>query len=157
MAKNKTDSPKNPSTKLKTLNPWDYLNSINGGASGADLMVGCTAESGEGSSPDSPDKAYVPFMVNRGLSYFSDSVLFANEMNRYAGLPSKMQYDFLRFGLRPRKRFSKWFKRADDGSDVQLLMKHYECNADRAREIMTFYPEEQLVTLRKQYDRGGKN
>lgn len=140
----------------KKLSFFDFLNSINAGPSSPDLMAGCLAESGEGATPDSPDRAYVPFMVNRGLSYFNDTVMFANEMNRYASLPAKMQYDFLRNGIRPRKRFSKWGKRADDTSDVQLLMRHYSCNAERAREIIGFYPEDELSKLRQRYDRGGK-
>lgn len=145
----KNDSP-------KKLSFFDFLNSINSGYSSVNLMDGCLAESGEGATPDSPDRAYVPFMVNRGLSYFNDTVMFANEMNQYASLPAKMQYDFLRYGVRPRKRFSKWGKRADDTADVQLLMKHYECNAERAREVIGFYPEEELALLRKKYERGGK-
>ena len=157
-SKKKVTAPKEPKNDgPKKLSFFDFLNSINAGQSSANLMEGCLAESGEGASPDSPDRAYVPFMINRGLSYFNDTVMFANEMNRYASLPAKMQYDFYRHGIRPRKRFSKWGKRADDTPDVQLLMKHYECNAERAREILTFYPEEELTKLRKQYDRGGKS
>jgi hypothetical protein len=160
-AKKKATAPKEPKAPKndgpKKLSFFDFLNAINGGPSSPNLMDGCLAESGEGATPDSPDRAYVPFMVNRGLSYFKDTVMFANEMNRYAALPSKMQYDFLRNGIRPRKRFSKWGKRADDTADVQLLMKHYTCNAERAREVIAFYPEEELAKLRKQYDRGGKS
>ena len=160
-ATKKITTPKEPTVpkndKPKTLGPFDFLNSINAGQASPNLMEGCYAESGEGATPDSPDRAYVPFMVNRGLSYFNDTVMFANEMNRYASLPTKMQYDFYRHGIRPRKRFSKWSKRADDTSDVQLLMKHYGYNSDRAREVIVFYPEEELSKLRKQYDRGGKS
>ena len=141
----------------KKLSFFDFLNSVNAGPSSPNLMAECYAESGEGATPDSPDRAYVPFMVNRGLSFFNDTVMFANEMNRYASLPAKMQYDFLRHGIRPRKRFSKWGKRADDTADVQLLMKHYSCNAERAREVISFYPEDELSKLRKQYERGGKS
>lgn len=158
-AKKKVEkTPKEPKNDgPKKLSFFDFLNSINAGQTSPNLMEGCLAESGEGATPDSPDRAYVPFMVNRGLSYFNDTVMFANEMNRYASLPAKMQYDFYRHGIRPRKRFSKWGKRADDTADVQLLMKHYECNAERAREVIAFYPEEELSKLRKQYDRGGKS
>jgi hypothetical protein len=145
------------SDESKKLSFFDFLNSVNAGPSSPNLMEGCFAESGEGAMPDSADRAYVPFMVNRGLSYFNDTVMFANEMNRHASLPAKMQYDFFRHCIRPRKRFSKWGKRADDIADVQLLMKHYVCNAERAREVIAFYPEEELAKLRKQYDRGGKS
>lgn len=127
------------------MTPFDFLNSIN--TSKKDLIA----------EDELCEKYYNSFIINRSLSYFNDTVMFANEMNRYASLSAKMQYDFYRHGIRPRKRFSKWGKRADDTSDVQLLMKRYECNAERAREVIAFYPEEELLKLRKQYDRGGKS
>ena len=49
-------------------------------------------------------------MVNRGLSYFNDTILLANEMNYRHNIPARMQYDLLRTLGRKRKRFSKWFK-----------------------------------------------
>ena len=65
------------------MNHFDYLNSIN--------------YSKENIMHDNLDeKAYNSFMVNRGLSYFNDTVIYANEMNRYAHIDSKLQYDFLR-------------------------------------------------------------
>lgn len=149
--------PKSESVGPKKLSPFDFINNINEGSKGNNLLCECYAEPYEGSGPDSPDKAYVPFMVNRGLSYFNDSVLFANEMNRYAGLPSKMQYDFLRNGIRPRKRFSKWFKRADDDADIKLIMQHYNYNRERACEARMLLSDHDLTLLRKKYDRGGKS
>ena len=50
------------------MSPFDYLNAIN--TTKKDIMVDDVAE-----------KAYASFMVNRGLSYFPDTILFANEMN----------------------------------------------------------------------------
>ena len=55
------------------MSPFDYLNAIN--YTKKDIMVDDIAE-----------KQYNPFMVNRGLSYFQDTVLMANEMNQYAHL-----------------------------------------------------------------------
>jgi hypothetical protein len=41
------------------------------------------------------EKEYVPFIVNRHLSYFPDTVLYADDLNRSTGLDKKMQYDYL--------------------------------------------------------------
>lgn len=41
------------------------------------------------------EKDYVPFIVNRALSYHYDCVMFANEMNKYPSLGKKPQFDFL--------------------------------------------------------------
>ena len=47
---------------------------------------------------DSEDKdwerKYPPFIINKGLSFFEDTVMFANEINRLHHLPKKMQFDF---------------------------------------------------------------
>ena len=41
------------------------------------------------------EKDYNAFMVNRGLSYFPDTVLYANEMNKFHHLGGRLQYSFL--------------------------------------------------------------
>lgn len=143
------------SSVAKKLSPFDFLNSINDGPRGNDLMINCFADSSEYAIPDSPDKAYVPFIINRGLSYFPDSILYANAMNERASLPTKMQYDFLRFGLRPRKRFSKWAKKADDSSDVQLIMDEYNYSADKARDALKLFSAEAIIELRERHEKGG--
>ena len=79
------------------MNHFDYMTSIT--SSKIDIMC-----------DDIDEKAYNSFMVNRGLSYFYDTVLFANEMNKYSHLDSRLQYDFLRQIVRKKKRFSKWLK-----------------------------------------------
>jgi hypothetical protein len=140
---------------VKKLSPFDFLNAINDGSRGNDLLIDCFADSSNGSIPDSPDKAYVPFIINRGLSYFNDSVLYANAMNERASLPAKMQFDFLRHGLRPRKRFSKWSKKLDDSSDIALIMAEYGYSADKARDAYKLYTEDALIELRKRSDVGG--
>ena len=50
------------------MNPFEYVNSIN--YTKKDIMIDDIAE-----------KAYNPFMINRSLSYFNDTVAMANEMN----------------------------------------------------------------------------
>ena len=52
---------------------------------------------------DLQEKAYVPFVINRSLSYFPDTILYANQVNHYNQLDKKMQFDYLRLSLRPRK------------------------------------------------------
>ena len=140
---------------MKKISFFDYLNSINS-SSDKDLMEGVSAEDSSLPDPDSPEKAYTPFMVNRGLSYFQDTILYANEMNRHAHLPVRMQYDFLRHGIRPRKRFSKWFKAIPNSADVEIIMKHYGYSSERAQEVLHLFSEDQLADLHAQHDRGGK-
>ena len=56
------------------------------------------------------EKEYIRFLVNRGLSYFQDTILQVNEMNRCHYLDKKLQFDYLLNNIRPRNRWSKWLK-----------------------------------------------
>ena len=56
-------------------------------------------------------KDYVPFLVNRSLSYHLDCVLYANQMNLLPGIDKDMQYSYLLNTIRPMKRkFAPWQK-----------------------------------------------
>jgi hypothetical protein len=149
---------KSEETKPKTLSPFDFLNSINGGRNSVNHLDGCRADSSDsGADPSSPDRAYVSFIVNRGLSFESDTILIANEMNLHAHLPVKMQYDFLRHVVRPRKRWSKWTKKTDDSADVEMIKKLWKYTSEKARDALRILTEAQLVELRALTSIGGTN
>ena len=123
-------------------NPFQYLNAIND--TKRDLMVDDIAE-----------KSYNSFMVNRGLSYFKDTVLFANEMNRHHHLDSRLQFDFLINIIRKRKRFSKWIK-PDTLSDVEVVKEYYGYSNQKARQVLTLLTSEQINDLKKKVYKGGR-
>ena len=114
--------------------PFDFINSINFGKT--DIMVDADAE-----------KVYNSFLTNRGLSYFRDTVLLANEMNRYHQLDSRMQYDFLRTAVRKRKRFSKWIK-PEQNADVETVMEHYNYSREKAEAVMDLISPESIEKMR---------
>jgi len=64
------------------MNPFDYVNSIN--THKRNLMVGSEND-------ELAEKEYVPFLTNKALSYHTETLLYSNEMNRYAFLPNKLQ------------------------------------------------------------------
>lgn len=132
-------------SKPKKLSFFDCLNSINEGPRGRDLFADSTVE----------EKIYVPFMVNRGLSWFSDTVLLANEMNQRASIPIKAQYNFLRLSIRPRKRFSKWLKN-EESEDLELIKRAYGYSSEKARQVLSLFSTSDLEALRLKHDVGGK-
>lgn len=104
-------------------------------------------------------KSYVPFQVNRALSYYSDCIYFANEMNRLHMLPEKMQHDFYFYGLRKYKRPfpGKWAKKLDDDAEnVKAIMEKTGYSYQKAMDILPLLDDEQLVKLHKEFDKGGK-
>lgn len=140
---------------MSKLTPFDFLNSINSGPKTEDLFKETREASGEGANANLPTKAYIPFMINRGLSYFQDTILFANEMNQRAHISSIMQYDFLRNAIRPRKRFSKWFK-AEQSDDIDLIKRAYGYSNEKARGVISLFNPEKLASLRSEFNVGGK-
>lgn len=101
-------------------------------------------------------KEYNPWMVNRGLSNFMETVFFANEINKYYSLEKDMQYDFLFHGVPKGKRFSQWAKQSVD-SDVKLVMQAYDVNRARAQEYLKLISPEQLQEINIAMNPGGKS
>lgn len=124
------------------MNPFDYVNSIN--YSKKDIMV-----------DDITEGSYNSFMTNRSLSYFQDTVFFANEMNRYHHLDNKLQFHFLLNIVRKRKRFSKWNKPELD-SDIDVVKEYYGYSNEKARQALTLLSPSQIEELRKKVSKGGR-
>jgi hypothetical protein len=127
---------------VKKLSPFDFLNSIN--STKKDLMEDTDTE-----------KQYVPFVVNRSLSYFPDTVAIANEMNKYHHLDAKLQYQFLIKIVRKRKRFSKWIK-SDLENNIEKVKEYYGYSMDKARQVMPLLSTDQLNIIINKVDKGGR-
>lgn len=126
------------------MNPFDFLNSINDNKQ--DLFVDPQAE-----------KDYNPFMVNRGLSYFPDTILYANEMNRNFDTPKEWQFQFLRLSIPKKKRFSKWHKKDNTTDLIKLIMRHYKYSEKRAYEVINILSPTQIEEIRASYETGGRS
>jgi len=143
--------------EVKKLTPFTFINSINQGRKGKHLLEDCKADTTlEVVNPDSADKQYVPFVINRGLSYFKDTVLFANEMNLKANLPNRMQYDFYRNVVTAKKRFSKWGKKINTSEDIRLIQKEYNYSREKAESVYPLFNTKQLQSLYRKHEKGGK-
>lgn len=100
-------------------------------------------------------KSYPPFIINKCLSGHLDSVLFANEMNRYHFLDKDMQYKFYLNILRKRKRFSPWIRK-DKDSDLDIVKSYYGYSNEKARQVMKILSTEQINYMKQRLDIGGK-
>ena len=124
------------------MNPFDYVHAIN--YSKKDIMV--TRED---------EKAYASFMVNRSLSYFSDTVAIANEMNKNHHLDSRLQFSFLINIIRKRKRFSKWVK-PEIENDLESVKTYYGYSNEKARQILSLLSPSQIKTIKEKVNKGGR-
>ncbi len=100
------------------------------------------------------EKDYNAFMVNRGLSYFPDTVLYANEMNKFHHLDSRLQYQFLINTIRKRNRFSKWNK-SIESENLNAIKKYYNYSNEKARDVLPLLSNENLNTIRGRINYGG--
>ena len=138
------------------ITPFTFINSINQGRKGKHLLEDCAADDSlETINPDAADKQYVPFIINRGLSYFKDTVLFANEMNIKNNLPPRMQYDFYRNIVTPKKRFSKWGKKAKASDDINIIKNLYNYSQEKAEVVHKFLTPLEMKELYKISEKGG--
>ena len=123
------------------MNPFEYCNAIN--YTKKDIMIDDVAE-----------KAYAPYMVNRQLSYFNDTVLAANEMNLKHHIDNRLQFDFFINIVRKRKRFSKWFK-PEQISDLDVVKKYYGYSNEKASQALKILDKQQLNFIKQRLETGG--
>lgn len=100
------------------------------------------------------EKLYNSYMVNRNFSYYQDTVLLANEMNRYHKVDNKLQFDFLINTFRKRKRYSKWEKPRTFES-VNAIKEYYGYSDEKAHQVLPLLSENQINSIIKKVSRGG--
>ena len=127
---------------MSSLSPFEFVTSIND--SKKDIMVDDIAE-----------RSYSSFMTNRSLSYFQDTVQFANLMNQYHHLDNKLQYHFLINIIRKRKRFSKWIK-PDLDSDTEVVKQYYGYSNEKAKQVLSLLSPEQIKIRKQKVSKGGR-
>ena len=124
------------------MNPFEYVNAIN--TSKKDVMVDDIAE-----------KSYNSFMVNRSLSYFYDTVLLANEMNRYNHIDSRLQFDFLLNTVHKKKRFSKWIKPTEI-DDLQAVKQYFGYSNEKAKAVLSVLDNGMIEQIKYKGNQGGR-
>ena len=104
---------------------------------------------------DIAEKDYNAFMVNRGLSYFADTILMANEMNINHHLDSRLQFDFLINIVKKKKRFSKWLK-ANEIENLRVIKEYYGYSDEKAKSVLSLFNDEDINELKNRIYKGGK-
>jgi hypothetical protein len=125
------------------MNPFDFVNSIN--YTKKDLMK----------DPEVSETSYVPYVTNKALSYFPETIMYANEMNRVQA-DGKLQYHYLLNTVRPGKRFAKWVKK-DDTESIELVKLFYGYSTEKAQQALTVLSRENLHYIKQKLQRGGND
>ncbi len=101
------------------------------------------------------EKNYVPFVINRALSYHMDCVMFANEMNQCPNLDKKMQYHYLLAVIRARRRQANKWAKPIVMDDLEVLSQAYGFSRRIGMLALPLLSEHELALLREQTDLGG--
>ena len=105
---------------------------------------------------DLDEKSYLSYMINHSFSYFSDTVLLANEMNINHHVDNKLQNDFFINTIRKNpKRFSKWNKVKHDG-DFEAVKEYYGYSNEKTRSALSLLSAEQINIIKQKVDHGGR-
>ena len=123
----------------------DYLKAIN--QSKEKLMDGDDEEW---------EKKHPPFIVNKCLSPFPDTIQLVNEINQLPHLDKKLQFDFLINSLRPRKRYSPWMK-AKKLDNLEYVKEYYGYSNDKAKTALEILNDEQISAIKKKLNKGGRH
>jgi len=127
------------------MSPFDFLNAIN------------TTKENLFETNQQAGKDYKPFLINRGLSYFPDTIFYANQMNQYAGLDKDMQFFFFLNIISRKKRFSKWSKKDAETESLELVKEYYGYSSEKATEALKVLSEENLIMIKEKLYKGGKS
>ena len=123
----------------------DYLNAIN-----------VTKEPLLDSEDETWEKKYAPFIVNKCVAPFPDTILLVNELNQYHHLDKKLQFDFLLNSLRARKRYTPWLK-AKKLKNLEYVKEYYGYNNEKAKAALDILDDEQISAIKIKLNKGGRN
>ena len=99
-------------------------------------------------------KDYPPYIVNRCLSGHLDTVMFANEMNKFPNLDKDLQYSFYLNTLRKKRRFSPWLRK-DKVTDLEIVKQYYGYSNEKASQVLKILSDEQIDFIKQRLDTGG--
>ena len=102
------------------------------------------------------EKKYSPFIINKCLAPFPDTIHLVNEMNLHNHLDSKLQFDFFLNTVRTRKRYTPWMK-ASKTKNLEYVKEYYGYNNEKARSALKLLSDEQIKTIKNSLDKGGRN
>jgi hypothetical protein len=102
------------------------------------------------------EKKYPPYIVNKCLAPFQDTIFLVNEMNMNHQIDKKLQFDFLLNTLRTRNRYTPWLK-AKKEKDLECVKEYYGYGNEKAKSALNILNNEQIKTIKDSLNKGGKH
>lgn len=100
---------------------------------------------------------YSGYAVNKALSFYGDTVLYANELNQRPNIPKEWQFYFYLNGVPKKKRFSKWVKKDQSTKSLNIIMEYFGYTSREAQNVISLFSKELLAEIEEKLNKGGKN
>ena len=123
----------------------DYINAIN-----------YTKEPLLDTEDEQWEKKYPPYIINKCIAPFPDSLMLVNEINQLHHLDKKLQFDFLINSLRPRKRYTPWMK-AKKLENLEYVKEYYGYNNEKAKSALDILNDKQISVIKIKLNKGGRD
>ena len=109
---------------------------------------------------DTPDptweKKYPPFVINRCLSMFYDTIMHSNEMNGLHFLPRRMQFHYFINSIRKKRRFGgKWLSQTKL-KNLEIVKQYYGYSNQKAKEALNILTDDQIESIKTKMIQGGR-
>ena len=123
----------------------DYLNAINH-----------TKEPLMDTEDEQWERKYPPYIVNKCVAPFQDTIMLVNEINQFYHLDKKLQFDFLINSLRPRKRYTPWVK-AMKLENLEYVKEFYGYDNEKTKVALDILDDEQISAIKQKMNKGGRD
>ena len=102
------------------------------------------------------EKKFPPFVINRCLSMFYDTIMHSNEMNGFHFLSKKMQFHYFINIIRRKKRFGgKWLSQKKV-KDLEVIKEYYGYSNQKAKEALNLLSDDQVEEIKIGLKKGGR-
>ena len=101
------------------------------------------------------EKKYSPYIINKCIAPFNDTIMFVNEINMRHHLENKLQYDFLLNTIRPKNRYAPWV-RGSKIKDLEFIKEYYGYSNEKAKVALQILSNDQIKTIKDSLSKGGR-
>ena len=101
------------------------------------------------------EKKYSPYIINKCIAPFNDTIMFVNEINMRHHLENKLQYDFLLNTIRPKNRFAPWV-RGSKIKDLEFIKEYYGYSNEKAKVALQILSNDQIKAIKNSLSKGGR-
>lgn len=98
---------------------------------------------------------YEPYLINKNLSNFLDTILLVQELNKRPNLTKQQHYDFLINVIRPKKRFARTPK-PENIDGFHEVKGWFGLNDARTIEVLKRLDNEEIEEIKQKMQTGGR-